>query len=150
MVGFGFVTDVLLAVLLIAVIGYAVVLNRKLSILRDAKEEFENLLASFGATTEQAQSNLQALREEAGTVKESFDKDLAKMQKSLAEVHSLSDDLEYLIKRGEKLADRMAGKEAGAPVEPGRGRDEPAETHRADDGNSGAQQQFLRTLQGIR
>lgn len=149
MAGFGFVTDVLLAVLLIAVIGYAVVLNRKLSVLRDAKEEFESLLASFGTTTEQAQSNLHALREEAGTVKQSFDKDLAQMEKSLAEVRSLSDDLEYLIKRGEKLADRMAGKDSGAPADAKRGREEPAESH-ADDGKSGAQQQFLRTLQGIR
>ena len=94
MVGLGLATDVLLAVLLVAVIVYAVILNRKLAVLRDAKEEFEALLASFGDTTQQAQTNLESLREEAQTVKRDFDQELEQMKTSLSEVHSLADDLE--------------------------------------------------------
>ncbi len=149
MIDIGFATDVVLAVLLVAVIGYAVVLNRKLSVLRDAKEEFEELLASFGATTEQAQTSLESLRGEATSVKQSFESELEQMQSSLTEVRSLSDDLEYLIKRGEKVADRMAGKDSkasgDAPEAAEAGADEPLET-----GMGKAQKQFMRALQGVR
>ena len=149
MVGIGFAMDVVLAVLLVAVIGYAVVLNRKLSVLRDAKEEFEALLESFGATTEQAQTSLESLRGEATSVKESFESELQQMQSSLAEVRSLSDDLEYLIKRGEKVADRMAGKDNGASSDAPEGADSGAEEP-AETGMGKAQKQFMRALQGVR
>lgn len=148
MVGLGLATDVLLAVLLVAVIVYAVILNRKLAVLRDAKEEFEALLASFGDTTQQAQTNLEALREEAQTVKRDFDQELEQMQASLAEVHSLADDLEYLVKRGEKVADRLAGKEPGSAAAEGRAPD--SDTATPAKGQGAAQEQFLRALQGMR
>lgn len=149
MVGLDLATDVLLAVLLVAVIVYAVILNRKLAALRDAKEEFEALLASFGDTTQQAQTNLEALREEAQTVKRGFDQELEQMGTSLAEVRSLADDLEYLVKRGEKVADRLAGKEPATPATPGAAPEsDPATGPAASQG--GAQQQFLRALQGMR
>ena len=148
MVGLDLATDVLLAVLLVAVIVYAVILNRKLAVLRDAKEDFEALLASFGETTQQAQTNLDSLRGEAQTVKRDFDQELEQMKASLAEVHSLADDLEYLVKRGEKVADRLAGKEQSA-------NGASAKAPEADAGPSGkgqgaAQEQFMRALQGMR
>ena len=148
MVGLGLATDVLLAVLLVAVIVYAVILNRKLAVLRDAKEEFEALLASFGDTTQQAQTNLESLREEAQTVKRDFDQELEQMKTSLAEVHSLADDLEYLVKRGEKVADRLAGKEPGSTAAAGNAPD--ADTATPAQGQGAAQEQFLRALQGMR
>ena len=149
MVGLDLATDVLLAVLLVAVIVYAVILNRKLAALRDAKEEFEALLASFGDTTQQAQTNLEALREEAQTVKRGFDQELEQMGTSLAEVRSLADDLEYLVKRGEKVADRLAGKEPATPATPGAAPESDSATGPAAS-QGGAQQQFLRALQGMR
>ena len=149
MVGLDLVTDVLLAVLLMAVIVYAVILNRKLAVLRDAKEEFEALLASFGDTTQQAQTNLESLREEAQTVKRGFDQELEQMGTSLAEVRSLADDLEYLVKRGEKVADRLAGKETGTPSAAGAG-PEPDPATASPSNQGGAEQQFLRALQGMR
>ena len=148
MVGLDLVTDVLLAVLLVAVIVYAVILNRKLAVLRDAKEEFEALLASFGDTTQQAQTNLDSLREEAQTVKRDFDQELEQMKTSLAEVHSLADDLEYLVKRGEKVADRLAGKEPGSTAAAGNAPD--ADAAAPAQGQGAAQEQFLRALQGMR
>ena len=148
MVGLGLATDVLLVVLLVAVIVYAVILNRKLAALRDAKEEFEALLASFGDTTQQAQTNLESLREEAQTVKRDFDQELEQMKTSLAEVHSLADDLEYLVKRGEKVADRLAGKEPGSTAAAGKAPD--SDTATPVQGLGAAQQQFLRALQGMR
>ncbi len=148
MVGLGLATDVLLAVLLVAVIVYAVILNRKLAVLRDAKEEFEALLASFGDTTQQAQTNLDSLREEAQTVKRDFDQELEQMKTSLTEVHSLADDLEYLVKRGEKVADRLVGKEPGSTAAAGNAPDADAAT--PAQGQGAAQEQFLRALQGMR
>ena len=148
MVGLGLATDVLLVVLLVAVIVYAVILNRKLAALRDAKEEFEALLASFGDTTQQAQTNLESLREEAQTVKRDFDQELEQMKTSLAEVHSLADDLEYLVKRGEKVADRLAGKEPGSTAAAGKAPD--SDTAAPAQGQGAAQEQFLRALQGMR
>ena len=148
MVGLDLVTDVMLAVLLVAVIVYAVILNRKLAVLRDAKEEFETLLGNFGETTQQAQTNLESLRGEAQTVKRDFDQELEQMKASLAEVHSLADDLEYLVKRGEKVADRLAGKEQSAN---GAAANAPeADAGPSAKGKGAAQEQFLRALQGMR
>lgn len=149
MAGLEFVLDALLAVLLVAVIGYAVILNRKLSVLRESKEEFESLLETFGSTTEQAQANLASLREEAATVKASFNGELGEMEKSRAEVRSLADDLEYLVKRGEKLADRLAGGEGGPQQKASASRQAATEESEAQATGS-AQQQFLRALQGVR
>ena len=98
--------DALIAVLLVATIGYAAVLNRKLGILRDAKSEMEALIASFSESTECAGSGVESLKQEAGRSGEA-------LQKKVEAARGLVDDLGFLIERGARLAERLDG-EIGA------------------------------------
>ncbi len=99
---FSLIFDALIAVLLVATIGYSAVLNRKLGILRDGKSEMEALIASFSESTERAGSGVELLKQEAGRSGES-------LQKKVEAARGLVDDLGFLIERGTKLAERLDG-----------------------------------------
>ncbi len=99
---FSLILDALIAALLVATIGYAVVLNRKLGVLRDAKSEMEALIASFSESTERAGSGVESLKQEAGRSGEA-------LQKKVESARGLVDDLGFLIERGTRLAERLDG-----------------------------------------
>lgn len=99
---FSLIFDALIAVLLVATIGYAAVLNRKLGILRDAKSEMEALIASFSESTERAGNGVESLKQEAGRSGEA-------LQKKVEAARGLVDDLGFLIERGTRLAERLDG-----------------------------------------
>jgi hypothetical protein len=63
---FSLLFDAVVAALLVATIVYAVILNRKLTQLRDARGEMERLLGGFVEATSRAERGLAALREAAG------------------------------------------------------------------------------------
>jgi len=92
--------DALVAVLLVATIVYAIVLNRKLVALRNAKAEMEALVARFAESTAQAESGIQTLKAHANDSGASLDS-------LVTRAHGLSDDLAFLIERGSNLADRL-------------------------------------------
>ena len=107
----GLLFDAALALLLIATIGYATILNRKLTELRGAKNEMERLLADFASSTERAQASLKALREAAGETGEM-------LQDGIIKGNAVADDLVFLIERAGPVADRLevaprAGNAAG-------------------------------------
>ena len=92
--------DVIIVVLLIATIAYAVVLNRKLSALRNAKAEIEVLLARFADSTAKAESGIQTLKahaSESGAVLDTM----------TSSAKGLADDLTFLIEKGTGLANRL-------------------------------------------
>ena len=91
--------------LLGVVIAYAVVLNRRLSALRAAKSEMEELLSDFKQATGKAESGLQALREVAAGSGEALDNRIQR-------AGGLVEDLTFLVERAEARADRL---EAGVP-----------------------------------
>ncbi len=97
----GLLFDVALALLLIATIGYAAILNRKLSELRGAKQEMELLLGGFAKSTERAETSLRALREVAGETGEM-------LQDGIIKGNAVADDLVFLIERAGPIADRLA------------------------------------------
>lgn len=108
---FNFIFDALIAVLLVATIAYAAVLNRKLGALRDAKSEMEALLASFSESTERAGSGVEMLKQEAGRSGEA-------LHNKVATARGLVDDLGFLIERGTKLADRLDGGSGSVRAKP--------------------------------
>ncbi len=112
---FSLIFDALIAVLLVATIGYAAVLNRKLGIIRDAKSEMESLIASFSESTERAGSGVESLKQEAGRSGEA-------LQKKVEAARGLVDDLGFLIERGTKLAERLDGGIGTARAKPAVGR----------------------------
>ena len=147
--------DVAIALLLIATIGYAVILNRKLSELRGAKQEMEQLLGGFTSATERAEASLSALREAAGETGEM-------LQDGIIKGNAVADDLVFLIERAGPIADRLevtpgrAGATAG-PVRdelpPGaRGDPDPAEipAFAATSDTADPENALIKALRGVR
>lgn len=147
------VLDAVVILLLLATIGYAAVLNRRLTRLRAAKDDMEALLREFGEAGAKAQQALAALHGEGQATAERLDG-------LLEQASSLSDDLVFLIDRGDRLADGLAASEAGtadrkpAPKRPTR----PApvvvagtEKEQERDGKAGGPAAALfKSLQGMR
>ncbi len=88
--------DILIAVLLVATIGYAAVLNKRLGSLRRHKEELERLATTFGDSTSRADDSIQRLK--ATTTD---------LQNRIEKAQALNDDLAFLIDRGTSAADRL-------------------------------------------
>ena len=96
------ISDIIVAILLIATIGYAAVLNRRLAVLREDRAKLEELIQGLNVASVHAQSGIAELRRAT----EEVGKDL---EKELASSRSLRDDLHYLIERGGAIADRLEG-----------------------------------------
>ena len=111
---FNLIFDALIAVLLVATIGYAVVLNRKLTVLRDGKSEMAALIASFSESTERAGSGVETLKQAAGRSGDV-------LQNQVDTARGLVDDLGYLIEKGTRLAERLDGGVSGARAKPAAG-----------------------------
>jgi hypothetical protein len=96
-----FWTDAVVAVLLVATIGYSVVLNRRLSAMRSDRDKFEDVIRNLTTASQRAEAAVANLRTSAD--------DLGKrLDKKIDEARSLSDDLVYMIERGGTIADKMA------------------------------------------
>ena len=97
---YSLILDVLFAGLLVAALIYMARLNRRLDTLRSGREEFEALVKRFSAATEQAQSNVGAMRAAAdGTGKN--------LQLEIDRARGLRDDLTFLVERANQLADQL-------------------------------------------
>ena len=96
------ILDAIVAVLLITTIGYAVVLNRRLGALRNAKSEIEALVVQFTESTDKAGSGIESLKDETRRSGEA-------LQGKLDAARGLADDLTFLLERGSSLADRLDG-----------------------------------------
>ena len=96
------ICDITVALLLVATIGYAAVLNRRLGILREDRAKLEQLIQGLNVASVNAQNGIAGLRKAT----EEVGKDL---EKELAASRSLRDDLHYLIERGGAIADRLEG-----------------------------------------
>ncbi|MGH7035814.1 MAG: DUF6468 domain-containing protein [Stellaceae bacterium] len=93
--------DLVVAVLLIATIGYAAVLNRRLTAVRNDRDKFEKVIRELAVSSQRAESAVAGLRlaaEELGK----------RLDKKVDEGRALSDDLAYLIERGGSVADKLA------------------------------------------
>ena len=99
--------DVLTALLLVATIGYAVSLNRKLNLLRDNKGEMEAVIARLIEATDHARAGLESLRTHAVEVGE-------QLQQGLKQSSGRVDELAFLIEKAEALSGRLDGSIAAA------------------------------------
>ena len=97
-----FWTDAVVAVLLVATIGYSVLLNRRLSVIRSDRDKFEDLIRNLGTASQRAEAVVAKMRGSAEDLSQRLDK-------KIDEARGLSDDLVYMIERGGAIADKMAG-----------------------------------------
>ncbi|WP_135079394.1 DUF6468 domain-containing protein [Terasakiella sp. SH-1] len=97
---FALILDMLIAVLLIATIAYAVMLNRRLSDLRKDQSELEKLANQFEDATLRAEESIHKLTGSADQMKRD-------VQDTLRKAESLRDDLNFLIDRAGSSADKL-------------------------------------------
>ncbi len=94
------ILDTVIILLLVATIGYAVMLNRQLKVLRHNREELAKLISTFNEATLRAEAGVPKLRratEEAGQ----------SLQEQLDKASVLQDDLAYMIERADAALKRM-------------------------------------------
>jgi hypothetical protein len=92
--------DVLLVALLAATIAYLVVLNRRLAGLRENRAEIERQAREFAVSTARAEASVVDLKAAAEGTGRS-------LQECTERSQTLRDDLEFMIDRGNSLADRL-------------------------------------------
>lgn len=152
---FSLILDLLVALLLVVMIGYAVALNRRLGSLRQDKSELQELAASFGGATMRAEESINRLKNMTDTLQHSIDK-----------AQALHDDLTFLIDRGDTAADRLEERVRGIRREqgqayppagnPGGAENNKAAGNRGNDkkvepvGESAAELELLKALQATR
>ena len=88
--------DMVLALLLVVMIWYSVILNRRLNKFRGNRQQMEKLATNFNDATTRATDSI-------GDLKIASDA----LQDQLAKAESLRDDLVFLVDRGTIAADRL-------------------------------------------
>ena len=96
------VFDIIFIALLVAVLVYAVRLNRHISLLQKNKVELEKLLAGFVTATERAEGAIQRMKVSTKENSQSMDDKMAKAE-------NLHSDLSFLVGRAESIADKLEG-----------------------------------------
>jgi hypothetical protein len=92
--------DGLVAVLLVATIAYAALLNRRLGILRKGKEELREVVDNFDAAMSRIEIGL-------GKVKQAGSPSSGELKDTVREARALRDELSFLLERGGALASRL-------------------------------------------
>jgi Domain of unknown function (DUF6468) len=95
-----FWADTIVALLLVATIGYSVVLNRRLGAVRADRDQFASVIRDLAAATQRAEGAVAGLRATADDLGRRVDK-------KIEEGRALRDDLAYMIERGGAIADKL-------------------------------------------
>jgi hypothetical protein len=93
--------DGLLVVLLLLMIGYAFVLNRRLSTLRADRTDLEVFINRFNDATDKANASLKGLRGAA-------ESNVALVKDASDKAQALRDELAFLVERADGVAERLA------------------------------------------
>jgi hypothetical protein len=100
MAGMEWILEAVLVLLLAATLFHALRLERALGVLKRDRAVLEDLVASFNASTRQAEAGIEQLRVAA-------DGAGRQMARQIDTGVRLKDDLVFLLERGERLADRL-------------------------------------------
>ncbi len=95
------ILDGVLIALLIATVGYCVVLERRLRALRADHGAFTRMIGEFAAATARAEDGIARLA--AASAEHG-----ARLDERTAAARAASDELSFLVERAERLADRLA------------------------------------------
>jgi hypothetical protein len=140
-----FALDIFLIVLLVLAIGYGFVLNRRIVALRRDQKDLDKLAASFNAATVRAEAGVAQLRS-------ATENSVRSLQQSINKAETIIGDLDYLLERGERTADRLEG-----AVRSGEGL-VPGERGRRPEGSDGSdlaennleERELLKALRAVR
>ncbi|MBD25341.1 MAG: hypothetical protein CMG46_10115 [Candidatus Marinimicrobia bacterium] len=96
------ILDIAIILLLVPTIIYAVILNRRLSVLRRSREELARVVNSFNEATMRAEAGIPKLKKATTAANHTLKDRVEKAQ-------TLRDDLAFMIERAEELAGRLEG-----------------------------------------
>jgi hypothetical protein len=96
------VGDAVVALLLIATIGYAATLNRRLAVLRGDRAKLEELINGLGSAAQRAEAGIAGLKGAAEDIGR-------ELERKIEAGKRLKDDLAYMAERGGGIADRLEG-----------------------------------------
>ncbi|NFV81394.1 DUF6468 domain-containing protein [Magnetospirillum aberrantis] len=94
------ILDLVVSVLLVATIGYAVMLNQRLTALRKNRDDLAKIIVSFNEATVRAETAIPKLRKAAEDAGQS-------LQDRVEKAQSLRDDLAFMIERADTMANRL-------------------------------------------
>ena len=94
--------DLAITILLVITIVYAVKLNKKLSVIRDARDGMGDVISEFSGSVDRAEQGLSKIS--AATAESS-----EKLKQQIGTADRIADDLALLEKRAELAADRLEG-----------------------------------------
>ena len=151
------ILDIVMALLLVATIVFAAILNTRLNTLRRNKDQLGRLIGNFNEATLRAESGIPKLRkaaEEAGLA----------LHEQVERAQTLRDDLAFLIERADSMAPHLEGtvqvaRGEAKPHRPAARRSlnlglSPAPVEEMepiiDDERSEAERELLRALQSVR
>ena len=100
------ILDIVMALLLVATIVFAAILNTRLNTLRRNKDQLGRLIGNFNEATLRAESGIPKLRkaaEEAGLA----------LHEQVERAQTLRDDLAFLIERADSMAAHLEGRRCG-------------------------------------
>ena len=142
------VFDAIVAALLAATIGFAVVLNRKLSGLRAAREEMARLAERFAQAIAAAETGL-------GDMRKLADQNGEILERRIAQAQGVRDDLAFLLESAAGTADRLeraraAARKASAKAVPALPKEAAPEMEVNPTEVSPARRALLETLQTMR
>ncbi|MBN2751687.1 MAG: hypothetical protein JXQ84_03165 [Rhodospirillaceae bacterium] len=106
--------DVVIVALLVPTIVYAVILNRRLEVLRRNRDELGKMIAAFQEATARAEAGIPKMRKTVedvgGTLREAVEK-----------AQTLRDDLAFMSERADSMANRLEAqlREARSAARPG-------------------------------
>jgi hypothetical protein len=96
------VGDGIVAILLVATIGYAATLNRRLSMLRGDRAKIDEMIQALSAAAQRAEAGISGLKDGAVEMGQ-------ELERTIANAKRLKDDLAYMVERGGGMADRLEG-----------------------------------------
>lgn len=103
--------DLLVAALLLATIGFCIVLNRKLAALRRNETELAQVLVKFNEAAAMAETGIARLKEVGNETTVS-------LKDRIGEARALRDDLAFVTERGDRMVAELGRKIANARTSP--------------------------------
>lgn len=111
--------NIIVILLLIPTIIFALLLNRRLEILRNSRADLGRLIEAFNDATTRAESGIPRLKQAADSAG-------AQLKDQIARAQTLHDDIAFMLERAESVVSKLDSAVARPPVRELR-RDSPAE-----------------------
>ena len=137
------ILDLIVAALLVVTIAYAVLLNRRLGMLRTGREDLAKMIRDFTAATERAEASITKLKSNSGRGK-------SDLEERIEGARAIREELAFLIDRAESQSGRLEGLIRSGRREEGAERSQAEPENQAAASKSPAEKELLQTLQSLR